>query len=122
MSFTLVPQITSAPGAQLSYNPGMAETFSWIPVEGAGRPLFAKATYSVNTPNKSGFVLTADTTEVYGRFGAIKMITNTVFSAITADNSVIPTLGSITFPANFVLEGPIGGYKLASGSVIASRV
>lgn len=118
---TLTPTITSTPGNQLSYNAGMAETFSWIPIEGAGRPLFAKATYSVNTPNRNGFVLTADTTTIYGNFNAIKMITNTVFSAITADNSVIPTLNAITFPAGFVLEGPIGGYKLASGSVVASR-
>jgi hypothetical protein len=42
------PLLTATPGAPPTYNPSMAETFSWIPVEGAGRPLFAQATYLAN--------------------------------------------------------------------------
>jgi len=39
------PLLTATPSNTPTYNPGMAETFSWIPVEGAGRPLFARAVY-----------------------------------------------------------------------------
>lgn len=105
-----------------AYNPNIAETYSWIPIDGASRPLFAKAVYNVNTPNQSGFIITADTTAVYGKFNSIRMITATTFSALSAENSTIPALNAITFPANFVLEGPIQGYKIATGSVVASLV
>jgi hypothetical protein len=44
----LMPLLTATPGALPTYNPSMAETFSWIPVEGAGRPLFAQASYIAN--------------------------------------------------------------------------
>ena len=118
---SLSPRLTATPNSSVSYNPGMAETFSWIPIEGAGRPLFAKAVYDISSPNQNGFVVTADTTTIYGNFNTIKTIVATVFSAISADNSSIPVLGTITFPANFVIEGPITGYKLTSGSVIAYK-
>lgn len=42
---TLVPLVTSAPG---NYNPNMAETFSWVPVPNAERPLYAKVVYPVS--------------------------------------------------------------------------
>jgi hypothetical protein len=117
---SLVPSITATPGNPPTYNPNIAETFSWIPVNTSQRTLFAKAVYSVDTPNQNGFVLTADTSTIVGNFCAIKMITNTTFTGITADNSSLPTL-AVTFPANFVLEGPITAYKLATGAVIASK-
>jgi len=44
----LSPKLTATPSVPPTYNTGMAETFSWVPVEGAGRPLFAKATYIAN--------------------------------------------------------------------------
>jgi hypothetical protein len=46
---TLTPIITGTPGQPPSYNVGMAETFSWVPVENdANRPLFARAGYITN--------------------------------------------------------------------------
>jgi len=45
MATTLTPVLTTTPNSPMTYNPGMAETFSWVPVEGAGRPLFAKVVY-----------------------------------------------------------------------------
>jgi hypothetical protein len=30
----------------------MADTYSWVPVEGAGRPLFAQAVYPVNVQDQ----------------------------------------------------------------------
>tara|TARA_R110000868_G_scaffold55422_5_gene172228 strand:- start:1243 stop:1665 length:423 start_codon:yes stop_codon:yes gene_type:complete len=50
---TLSPLLTATPGTPPTYNVGMAETFSWIPVEGAGRPLFARATYLTNASDIS---------------------------------------------------------------------
>lgn len=41
------PLLTATPGAPPTYNPSMADTFSWVPVDGAGRPLYARAVYPV---------------------------------------------------------------------------
>jgi hypothetical protein len=50
----LTPVLSSS---QVAYNPGIAETFSWIPVTNSGgRPLYAKATYAVNASSR-GFTL-----------------------------------------------------------------
>jgi hypothetical protein len=53
MATTLTPVLTTTPNSPVTYNAGMAETFSWVPVEGANRPLFAKATYLVNASDIS---------------------------------------------------------------------
>lgn len=45
---TLITKLTSTPGTPPTYNVGMAETFSWIPIGGAGRPLYARASYITN--------------------------------------------------------------------------
>ena len=45
---SLTPILTATPSAPPTYNVGMAETFSWVPVEGAGRPLYARAMYLAN--------------------------------------------------------------------------
>lgn len=51
---TLNPILTTTPGQQLTYNVGMAETFSWVPIENnAGRPLFARAGYITNLKDLS---------------------------------------------------------------------
>lgn len=45
----LSPILTGTPGEPPSYNVGMAETFSWVPIENdANRPLFARAGYITN--------------------------------------------------------------------------
>jgi hypothetical protein len=44
----LTPIIGPTPSDPPTYSPGIAETFSWIPVENDARPLFAKASYIVN--------------------------------------------------------------------------
>lgn len=117
MSVSLSPLITSV-GENYSF--GMAETFSYIPIENSERPLFAKAVYNVNAPNQNGFVITVDTSTITGDFNSIRTIGTTRFSGITADNCSIPTL-AFDFPANFLVEGHIRAYKLVSGSVIAYR-
>jgi hypothetical protein len=45
--------LTATPGDPPTYNPSMADTFSWVPVQGAGRPLFARATYLTNAEDIS---------------------------------------------------------------------
>lgn len=114
---TLTPLITSA---VQNYNFGMAETYSYVPVQNSERLLFAKAVYNVNSPNQNGFVITSDTSTIEGKFSSIKTITTTRFSGITAENSSIPSL-AFDFPANFVIEGPITAYKLSSGAVMALK-
>jgi len=51
---TFTHLISSTPGNPVSYNPSMAETFSWIPVSNAGRPLYARAMYITNVSEIAG--------------------------------------------------------------------
>lgn len=46
--------LTATPGTPPTYNPSIADTFSWVPVEGAGRPLFAQAVYLVGSDSSAG--------------------------------------------------------------------
>jgi len=48
----ITPLLTATPGTPVTYNPSMADTYSWVPVEGAGRPLFAQAVYPVNVQDQ----------------------------------------------------------------------
>lgn len=47
MATTLTPLITTTPSDPPTYSPGIADTYSWIPIENTERPLFAKAVYNV---------------------------------------------------------------------------
>lgn len=114
----MVPAVS--PSVAPAYNIGIAESNSWIPLSGAPRNIYARAVYVVNAPNQAGFVITNNTNPVYGDFNQIKMITASTFTALTAENSTVVT-ASVTYPAGFVLEGPIKGYTLASGSVVAYK-
>lgn len=49
----LTPTLVATPSDPPTYNVGMAETFSWVPIQGAGRPLFARATYLANASDIS---------------------------------------------------------------------
>ena len=49
----LTPLLTATPNDPPTYNVGQAETFSWVPVQGAGRPLYARATYLANASDIS---------------------------------------------------------------------
>lgn len=51
---TLTPLVSTTPGSPPTYNVGMAETFSWVPIENnANRPLFARAGYITNLKDLS---------------------------------------------------------------------
>jgi len=70
----LIPKIETTPGDPPTYSVGIAETFSWVPVdvEDDLRPLYARATYVVNSGDKTpGFSIpaydTIDFTYVTGK-------------------------------------------------------
>jgi hypothetical protein len=48
MAKPFTPLLTATPTSPPTYNVGMAETFSWVPVQGADRDLFARSVYLVN--------------------------------------------------------------------------
>jgi hypothetical protein len=48
MAKPFTPLLTATPTAPPTYNVGMAETFSWVPVQGADRDLYARSVYLVN--------------------------------------------------------------------------
>jgi hypothetical protein len=50
---TFTHVISSTPGNPVSYNPSMAETFSWVPITDANRPFYARATYLTNASDIS---------------------------------------------------------------------
>jgi len=47
MATTLTPLITTTPGDPPTYSPGIADTYSWIPIQNSERPLYAKAVFNV---------------------------------------------------------------------------
>ena len=55
MGTVLTPILCATAGTSRSFNPGMAETYSWLPVEGEalGRPLYARASYVTNFSDMS---------------------------------------------------------------------
>jgi len=68
-----------------------------------------------------GFIYTDDTTLVNGNFAAIQVISDTVFSALTALNSTVGGLVGVTLPAGTIIYGPFTSYDLTSGKVIAYK-
>jgi uncharacterized protein YrzB (UPF0473 family) len=53
MGTVLKPILQPTPGSPPTHNFGLCETFSYIPVEGAGRPLYARASYITNFSDMS---------------------------------------------------------------------
>jgi hypothetical protein len=55
MGTVLTPILTSTAGTSRAYNPSIADTYSWVPVEGdaLGRPLYARASYVTNFSDMS---------------------------------------------------------------------
>ena len=68
-----------------------------------------------------GFIFTDDTALVNGNFAAIQIISDTVFSVLTALNSTVGGLVGVTLPAGTIIYGPFTSYDLTSGKVIAYK-
>lgn len=52
-STSLSTALTASPFNSPTFNSGTAEAFSWVEISGAGRPLYAKATYLTNASDIS---------------------------------------------------------------------
>jgi len=88
------PLLTATPGAPPTYNPGMAETFSWIPVEGAGRPLFAQATYLAN-PEDIKISLSAEDINV--NLGQLELNTDEIEGLVKDSNTRLDVLTAVDY-------------------------
>jgi len=138
--------LSATPTEPPTYNPSMADTFSWVPVQGAGRPLFARASYLVGADlnltmgdlnvnmadvenllkaqlGQFGFVAfkggDAPTT---GTFTTIQVASACKISAITASNSTVNALTAIELPVGFTFNGPITSITLSYGAAIAYKL
>lgn len=74
--------LTATPTEPPTYNPSMADTFSWVPVQGAGRPLYARTTYIANPEDISVSLsannLVVNTDEVEGLIRTSNTLLNAV--------------------------------------------
>jgi len=78
------PDLSLVPALSTTYNVGMAETFSWVPMKGLNRPLFARATYLANASDIA-VSLSANNIDIYvDELEDLARETNTLLNALTA--------------------------------------
>jgi len=65
-----------------------------------------------------GFGLVTSTSAQTGNYVALQVLTPTVFTSISG-NGITGTWSGTSIPAGIVIVGPITGFQLTSGSVIA---
>lgn len=119
---TLTPILTGTPGNPPTYSVGMAETFSWVPVQtNVGRPLFAQATYTVNAAGQSGFDIVSGATTKYGNYSSIYTLSSTNIQSLSANGSNTAGLSSLTLPAGITISGSFTGIQLSFGAVVAYK-
>jgi len=134
MSVTLTPTLSPAP-----FNSNVAFNNSWIAVENnQNRPLFAQATYLTNVQdidyqiallineikelnNRNGFDVIDDTDAHFGDYSIIKLLADTKFANVTANNATVGNLSAYELPQSFELNGRIKGFQLQYGAVIAYK-
>lgn len=145
----LTPLLTSTPGTPPTYNPSMADTFSWVPMEGAGRPLYARATYLANASDISvslsagemninvadvenllkaqlgqqgfDFIIGGETASS-GPYTTVQIVSTCRISGLTATNSTVGSLTAFELPANFILNGPITAVTLQYGAAVVYKL
>jgi hypothetical protein len=89
MGTVLTPILTSTKDTPQSYNVGMAETYSWVPIVGdaLGRPMYARASYITNFSDMSIYLSASELS-----IGAVTLKDNN--SGLNADVVAIPDYGS----------------------------
>lgn len=89
MATVLTPILSATAGTNRAYNPGIADTYSWIPVEGEalGRPLYARASYVTNFSDMSIHLSASELS-----IGAVTIKDNN--SGLNADVVSIPNYGA----------------------------
>ena len=65
-----------------------------------------------------GFGLVTSTSAQTGNYVALQIVTPTVFTSISG-NGITGTWSGTSIPAGMVIVGPITGFQLTSGAVIA---
>ena len=102
MTPSLTAVLGGTPSTPPTYNPGMAETFSWIPIEGAGRPLYAQASYIAN-PQDIKLVLSGSNIDV--KLDEIELNTDEVENLIKTSNSQLSSFkDSVTDSQNQIIS------------------
>jgi hypothetical protein len=140
--------LTATPATPPTYNPSMADTFSWVPVEGAGRPLFARATYLANASDisvslsagnlninledvedllksqlgQSGFVFLTPGVTATGNFTTVQVVSTCKIATIAATNSTVGSLTAFELPQTFSFNGPITSITLQYGAAIVYKL
>jgi hypothetical protein len=94
------PSLVPTPGDPVTYSVGQAETFSWVPVNGAGRPLYARATYLANASDISVSLSAGDINVNIDELEDLLRQSNTLLSTLTATSNrisgfVIPNYNKI---------------------------
>ena len=108
-------------GTNVGYSPGMAETFSYIPIDCNERTLFANA---VVDPTKEGnaFGHLDNSMVAYGNFYKFAAITDVkILKFATPPEykfSDQPLMSAVTFPAGFEYTGYFSLLQLLTGAVI----
>ena len=120
------PVFTLTPALSTTYNPSMADTFSWVPMEGAGRALFARAVYVVGggLGGANGFDFVVPSSIYTGPYSSIQVVSACRISGLTAtgvSTTTVQNLTAYTLPADFTLAATIQGIRLQSGTVIAYK-
>jgi hypothetical protein len=89
MGTVLTPILSATAGTPRSYNLGLAETYSWLPIEGdaLGRPLYARASYITNFSDMSIFLSASELS-----IGAVTIKDNN--SGLNADVVDVPGYGA----------------------------
>lgn len=89
MGTVLTPILTSTAGTPQTYNVGMAETYSWVPIVGdaLGRPMYARASYITNFSDMSIYLSASELS-----IGAVTIKDNN--SGLNADVVNIPDYGA----------------------------
>jgi hypothetical protein len=141
--------LTATPTDPPTYNPSMADTFSWVPVQGAGRPLFARTTYIANPEDisvslsannlvvntdevedllkaqlgQSGFdFIVGGQTAASGPYTTVQVVSTCRISGLTATNSTVGSLTAFELPQTFTFNGPITRLTLSYGAVIVYKL
>jgi hypothetical protein len=119
---TLTSVLTGGNGIP-TYNLGIAETYSWIPVTNdQNRPMFARAVYGVNDiVTSKGFTFVDGTSSIQGSFSSLITLSATRLTGLTATDTSIGNIANYSLPANFTISGQIQGFSIAPGAVIAYK-
>ena len=122
------PIFTATPALTSTYNPGMADTFSWIPMAGADRSLFARAVYVVgggsSAGGANGFDFVVPSSIYTGPYSSVQVVSACKISGLTATGVSTTTVQNLTaydLPANFSFSAVIQGIRLQYGTVIAYK-